>query len=216
MTLGETILTMASPPKGDDRTTPRSQAGFTLFELVVVVAIVGVVLSIGFMSIDRTMPQMRAERAARQVAAMMREGRTLALTKRRNVQMNFINATNRIELAEINPAAPDPSWPPSVILAGDSRFIVFPGQSDTPDGFGIPAGSVAPAVSFDGAPVTNVRFEADGFIESAPDEPMNGTVFVGVAGRPDTAHAVTVMGATGRVRIWRWNPTTGLWTRKNG
>jgi prepilin-type N-terminal cleavage/methylation domain-containing protein len=228
MTLGSTTFTMASPPKGDDRddgTPTRLQTGFSLIEIVVVLAVVGILLSIGFMSIDRIMPRMRAEQAARQVAAMMREGRALAMTRRRNIEVDFIDGTKptmlRWELSTppsaLPPLAPLPSQPLSgkagsewqaVELTGGSSFIPCPGP-DTPDGFGNAA-----AVSFGNASVTNVQVAADGFIERTPGELMNGTVFVGIPGRDDTIHAVTVRGATGRVRIWRWNPNIGLWTKR--
>jgi hypothetical protein len=38
--------------------------------------------------------------------------------------------------------------------------------------------------------------------------PVNGTVFVGVPGLPYTARAVTILGATGRIRSYHWNGTT--------
>jgi hypothetical protein len=37
---------------------------------------------------------------------------------------------------------------------------------------------------------------------------VDGTIFLGIAGSPMSARAVTVLGATGRVRQYHWNGTT--------
>ena len=47
-------------------------------------------------------------------------------------------------------------------------------------------------------------FTSDGsFIDSAGDV-SNGTILLGVQGQTMTARAVTVFGATGLLRSWRW------------
>jgi hypothetical protein len=42
------------------------------------------------------------------------------------------------------------------------------------------------------------------------NNPINATFFIGVAGKVNTARAVTVLGATGRVRSYFWTgPASG-------
>jgi hypothetical protein len=54
-------------------------------------------------------------------------------------------------------------------------------------------------------------FTTDGTLIDSNGSPVNGTVFLSIANVPKSARAVTVLGATGRVRGYRW---TGLaWTR---
>jgi hypothetical protein len=36
------------------------------------------------------------------------------------------------------------------------------------------------------------------------NNPVNASIFIGVAGKPNTARAITVFGATGRVRSYYW------------
>jgi hypothetical protein len=49
-----------------------------------------------------------------------------------------------------------------------------------------------------------MKFNSTGGFVDAGSNPINGTVFVGLTGRQDTARAVTVLGATGRVRQYHW------------
>ena len=57
----------------------RAQAGFTLIELVVVLAAIGFVLALALPSLHRLMPGVEARAAARAVAGVMREARSLAI-----------------------------------------------------------------------------------------------------------------------------------------
>jgi hypothetical protein len=86
------------------------------------------------------------------------------------------------------------------VLEHNTRFMLFDGQPDTPDGFGRPG-----AVSFSGA--ATVMFTADGMLTDAAGNPVNGSIFLGQAGRPLTARAITVFGPTATIRTYRWNGT---------
>jgi len=51
---------------------------------------------------------------------------------------------------------------------------------------------------------TLLMFLSDGTFVDAQGNPLNGSVFLGLNNHPETARAVTVLGATGRVRGYRW------------
>jgi hypothetical protein len=52
-----------------------------------------------------------------------------------------------------------------------------------------------------------MKFTTTGAFIDAGNTFVNGTVFLGVPGQPSTARAVTVLGATGRVRQYHWDGT---------
>lgn len=79
--------------------------------------------------------------------------------------------------------------------------MLFAGNGDTPDAFGNAA-----AVCFGSVPgcpdPAIMQFQSDGtFIDNAGNQ-LNGTVFIGVANIPTSARAVTILGATGQVRMY--------------
>ena len=59
------------------------------------------------------------------------------------------------------------------------------------------------AISFGTA--LKIMFGPDGTLIDNNGSPINGTVFLSVANNPASFRAVTVLGATGRVRSYRWN-----------
>jgi hypothetical protein len=79
---------------------------------------------------------------------------------------------------------------------------MFDGVPDTPDAFGS-----ATAVDFGGK--SPLIFQSDGTLADNLGSPVSGSVFIGQAGHPETARAVTLLGATGRVRGYLW--TGSLW-----
>jgi hypothetical protein len=92
----------------------------------------------------------------------------------------------------------------SVVLEGSVQYSLAPGVPDTPDAFGRNQ-----AVDFGGA--ASVMFTSEGMLVDAAGNPINGTIFLAIRGGANSVRAVTILGATGRVRGYRWN---GLqWTR---
>jgi hypothetical protein len=57
-------------------------------------------------------------------------------------------------------------------------------------------------VDFGGA--ARMIFQTDGTLVDSQGNPVNGSIFLGQADHPESARAVTVLGATGRVRSYRW------------
>jgi len=52
-----------------------------------------------------------------------------------------------------------------------------------------------------------MKFTTTGAFVDAGNTFVNGTVFVGITGQPRTARAITILGATGRVRQYHWDGT---------
>jgi type II secretory pathway pseudopilin PulG len=179
------------------------QGGFSLIELSVVVLLGMILAGMAVYQVEGALPVMRANAAMGQVVSQMRIAREMALAQRRSVQLKFIG-TNEIQIERLNQPTGFTNLDP-VYFEGGGQFVVFSGQPDTPAGFGNDG-----AIYFGGliGGPTAMVFQSDGtFANNANSQPINGTVFVGIPGLPGTARAVTILGATGRVRPYHWNGT---------
>ena len=174
------------------------EAGFSLAEAVIVILLFSVVSGFAVLNVGAILPSIDANAAMKQTLAQLRSGRELAIAQRRNIQLQFIGI-NQIQL--VRQDVPNGTTVISTVtLTGKNEFLLFGSVPDTPDAFGSGA-----AVSFSGqAPWT---FLSDGTLVDSSTNPVTGTVFLGQAGHAETARAVTILGATGRVRDYRWTGT---------
>lgn len=181
----------------------RTTAGFSLIELMIAVAIIFIVMAMALVSMQGILPTLRANAAMNSVRNTLRLARETAIAERRNVQVQFI-APSRIVVTRIDLPA-GTTVINDVTLEGDMRFQLYAGVPDLPDAFGN-----ATAISFGGA--GNMLFLSDGTFVDGQGNPLNGTVFLGssVATGDTNARAISVVGATGRIRSYRWNGGTWL------
>jgi prepilin-type N-terminal cleavage/methylation domain-containing protein len=179
---------------------PRKHAGFTLLEVIVVIAISFGLTSMAILQFRSLLPGMRANAAMNQVVSQLRVARDTAIAQRRNVQILF-PGPNQIQLQRFEQPTGVTPFPP-VFFEGGAQFTLFPGLPDTPSGFGNDGAIVFGGII--GGPAT-MQFLSDGTFTDDTGQPINGTIFVGVPNRPATARAVTIMGATGRFRPYSWN-----------
>ncbi len=203
-----------------ERLPGNRQRGFSMIELCVVIGIIMIVSAMALFRIGPALQAQRADNAMRQVVEQLRSARELAMTNRRWVQVAFPVVVvggvseNRVQTTIRNAltlgAGPDVALRP-IPIQSPMTFYVFPGPvPDTPDAFGN-----ANAIEFGGianGPVGGILFDGNGqLVNGTTFLPMNGTVFIGVAGLPTTGRAITVMGTTGRIRGWSSNGTA--WTQ---
>ena len=200
----------------------RRQAGFSLFELLILVVVISILVSFAVIGIRSTIPGLRANQAMHQVINSMREARMMAMSYNRGVSVRF-TANNRIEI-RIQIVGCEELWDdacfdavgnmpgmsdPSTNLEHGYQLMWSGLVEDMPEepGPGIPSGAGRPADSivFGGASPRLV-FTPDGFLTEDSDfgEPVSGTIFTGLPGSENLARAVTILGATGGIRSWRW------------
>lgn len=176
------------------------ERGFSTIETVVVVAIVLIIAAMAVVQLDPARQQWQANAGMIQVASQLRQARELAITGRRNVQVQFLG-NNQIRLTRLNlPAGAAPTLLSTVPIQAPVIFMLTPGAPDTPDAFGNLG-----AVEFGGlvgGPPT-MMFQSDGTFVDTAGNILNGTVFLGIPNVPVTARAVTVVGATGRIRMYK-------------
>jgi Tfp pilus assembly protein FimT len=186
-----------------DRCRVRKDLGFSMVELIVVIGIMMIIAAMALISISGALPAIRANAGLAQTVGAIREAREAAIAQRRNIQLSFPSA-NQIQLTRIDilgTAISGTTVINSITLENNMQFIQFAGVPDTPDAFGNTA-----AIDFGGTPT--IMFMSDGTFVDASGAPLNGTVRLGRVNEPNTARAVTILGATGRIRGYKWNGTT--------
>jgi prepilin-type N-terminal cleavage/methylation domain-containing protein len=173
--------------------------GFSLIEVLIVIAVIGVLSAFAILQIGNALPAYRANAAMDQVVAQLRMARQTAIADRRNVRVIF-NAPNGIQTRRLEiGGAVTPLT--SVVFEGYVVFTLL-GHPDTPDAFGNGAPIVFGGIG--GGPGVMAFTSTGAFIDGATGDPINGTIFLGLVNQPMTARAVSVLGATGRVRPYRW------------
>ena len=182
----------------------RSQRGFSLLEILTAVAVISVVLGMAMLNYGSILPNFKANSAMDQLLYQLRSARERAIAHRREVQVQFIG-TNQLQITEIWPVGTAPVDKP-VSFEGGAQFIVFPSVPDIPAPFNF--GNIAPVYfgGLSGGPPI-MKFSTTGAFIDGGNTLVNGTVFMGIPGRSSTARAISILGATGRVREYHWDGT---------
>ena len=198
----------------------RQESGFTMVELMLAVAIGLIVMGMAMGGVSGFTKNVRADGGLATAASGLRGTREAAIGNRRNVQLTFGTNTITLTRLEYCPATcTSATWTASafpgcvtsgstcvaktttlrtVTLEGRAEFRLTTGVPDTPDAFGM-----ASATAF-GALVPPM-FTTDGSFINSNGDVLNGTLFIGVPGDTLSARAVTIFGATGAMRLWKWN-----------
>ena len=187
---------MARWPTRQDR-----QAGFSLIEIVGVLALGSLMMAVFVGFFPKAASMVQGDADLRIINWQLKTAREAAIKERRAVMLQF-TAPNQLKIIRQDPKGQ--TILSTSFLEHNTQFLLFPGQPDTPDGFGNPA-----PVSFSGA--AQVMFTADGQLTDNAGNPVNGSVFLGQPGKPFSSRALTIFGPTATIRLYRWNGTA--WRR---
>lgn len=184
----------------------RSERGVTLIDTMVTLGVMAIVAGMATMQIGVVRRAMKGDGAMRVVMAQLNTAREMAISQRRNIEVQFVG-DHWIKTIR-NEVPSGTTVMANVELEGNARYALVPGTSDTLDGFGN-----STPVSFSTAvgPALKIMFNPNGMLVDANGSVVNGTVFLQIADFKESYRAVTVAGATGRVRGLRWNGS--VWTR---
>ena len=196
--------------------------GFSLIEATVVVAIGMVISAISLICLQPAIKDARTNAAYDTALMQMRNARELAIENRQQFIVCFGIATPAGATTPLG--APDAQsiqlfqWPAGTAISSavqksiielpfDVKFQVLSGiptsPSATPDGFG--TGSVA--LNFDigvaGGIQNQVAFMPDGSARDTNGNFNNGVLYLARTGDVYSSRAVSVFGASGRIRGWR-------------
>jgi prepilin-type N-terminal cleavage/methylation domain-containing protein len=182
--------------------TFRDESGFSLLEILVVVALMGALAAMAIMVSPSFTRTARADASVVQVLDAMRSAREVAISQRRNVELWFIlpNAvqTRRVDINSTG-VVTGTTVLRTVELENRMEIRLDPAVlDDTPDLFGRTAG-----VSFGASP--SRMFTSEGTFVNATGDVLNGTLFLSIPNEENSLRAITVMGATALIHAWRWN-----------
>jgi type II secretory pathway pseudopilin PulG len=207
-----------SPRK--DGIVSRRDRGFSLLEAVAVVAILLTALSFNFVLLQPALKAARANTAANECFMLLRRYRQQAVDERKRYIVTF-NAPNQIQVSRWDVAVPV-SPPPVVIttqqLPPDIQFQIVAGlpAANTPDNFGNGARAIDFGQNVGLGGLNYVMFMPDGSSQDQNGNLNNGVVYTAITGDLYSSRAITVFGATGRVRGWQLVNQAGnaTWVQK--
>jgi prepilin-type N-terminal cleavage/methylation domain-containing protein len=174
--------------------------GFSLIEMLTVLSIAVVASGMAFVSLMPALKDARVGSSVNTALATMRRAREEAVSKRRVYVVKFItpgsiqvtqNTTTGTQLL-------------TTVLPEDISFVADSSlPAPGPDNFG--TGKIA--IDFDqgvsGGQATEIYFQPDGSAVDIHNNVNNGVVYFGRAGELMSSRAVSLWGATGRLRAWR-------------
>lgn len=171
--------------------------GSSLIELLIVLAILGTVAGTAALVSPAYLRQVRSDSGLAQAVEIIRSARDLSISSRRNIQVRFIG-TNALQTARVEIPGPAVTVLRTLELEGRMRFRLVPGLPDTPDRFGNPS-----AIAFGPTPAR--LFTSEGTLVNSNGDVLNGTLFLADPDDRNSARAITIFGATGAMRTWRWD-----------
>jgi prepilin-type N-terminal cleavage/methylation domain-containing protein len=195
--------------------TKRRMRGFSIIELMIVVTIMLILCGISFITLQPALKQLHVTNAYNTTLATMRLARQMAIGKRNTYSVTFNNTVvpNKITINDLNPLSP--AVVETVTLPPDTAFSNEAGipttVPTTPDHFG--TGNAA--IGFDQGVTPSVPnviyFLPDGSAQDAGNNINNGVVYIARPGTLLSSRAITLWGATGRLRGWRLDKTGGIY-----
>jgi len=182
----------------------RRQSGFSLVEMMVVLAVALVALTFAMMQFPPAVRNAHANTAAQMVQNALRNGHDLAVADRATYHITF-TTPGTIKTERI--AGGVTTTVSTVQVPSDMQFTTlsqFPKTvSKLPDGFGDGVIAIDFDLGVTGGVANEVYFQPDGTAVDVNGNLNNGIIYVANPSYLNTSRSVTLYGATGRVRTYR-------------
>jgi prepilin-type N-terminal cleavage/methylation domain-containing protein len=197
----------------------RRQSGFSLLEMMMAVAILMIASAVTFMSLQPALRQQRVTNSYNTVLSALRQARDNAVAQRTSYSVTFdLSAVpHTVTVAPTFPGFQGALAPVTYSIPNDVRFDNEPGIPNTnlttPDRFGVGANPVDFGYTGQGVGLGGLRViyfcpdgsaqDAVGGIGQCSGNWNNGVVYIARPGELLSSRAISVWGATGRIRGWR-------------
>jgi len=195
----------------------QSESGSSMIEILAVVAIGAILTAIAVPQVISARRLMRSNALPREIVTQLRFARQQAMSQRQAFTFQYDNSLKKITIidhqaagASVLSATGYPNTPGSVTVLS----IPVAGGGGLPTSevsFGIPSGITATTLGDNTTPTAlvfnkiNITFQPNGTVVDANENPTNQTLFFYNNVVPNqTACAISVLGAAGRIKIWRY------------
>ena len=182
--------------------------GFSTVELIIVLLIISILIVIALPQILTSRRLIRFSSLQRQITVTLRDARQEAMSQRLPITVRYDDVNKRMityggKFGPVGTAAN--------LIADFSGEGLIQGEII----YGKPAGASASALGDSSNIETlvggkaEIMFQVDGAVVDAGNNPQNKALFFYDAKAPSgVAFAISVLGAGGRVKTWRYNPGT--------
>lgn len=182
--------------------------GFSLIETLIVLSVMLIASGIFFMSLQPALKETRVTNAYNMTLMTLRRAREAAIAERRTyvVTFNSIATPNTITItqAATGQVIATTSLPTDVFFRTESGIPTT--LATTPDHFGTGGTAVDFDQNVSGGAKNVICFTPDGSAQDTGSNTNNGVVYLARPGSLYSSRAITVWGATGRLRGYRLYP----------
>jgi prepilin-type N-terminal cleavage/methylation domain-containing protein len=189
----------------------RRMRGFSLIEMMIVVALFFIVSVFSVMTIDPALKQGRVTEGYNTTLMQLRQARDISVAQR---QIYFVTLNGAVQPNVVTITQGSTGTVVSTkTLPTDVAFDVEPGYPTsrtvfptTPDGFGVGGTPIDFDQGIVGGAKNVIYFYPDGSAADVVGNVNNGVVYITRPGDIRNARAITLWGATGRLRGWHIYP----------
>jgi len=180
----------------------RNEAGFTLLEVLMVVAVLGTLTAMAIMVSPNFLRMAKADSGVAQVTDVLRLARETSVSQRRNIMVRPVGLNGLQTVRQdigANGIVVGTTVLRTVEFENGVQFRLESGVPNTPDAFPLNG----TAVAFGASPTR--MFTSEGTFVDQQGDPLNGTFFLARPNDPLSVRAITIFGPTALIRVWQWN-----------
>lgn len=190
-----------------------AQAGFSIIELLIVIAIILVISAMTWIQIQGTLRKAKSDTAMQTTLAQMRQVHEAAIDQRKIYRLTF-NPPGTIQLDRMDLGAGGAFvavFQSTTVLPVEISFLIVNGMPNPgPDGLGTGANAIDFGVD-NGGGLNQIFFQPDGSARDNVNRLNNGVVYMGRPNDLQSVRAVSLLGATGRTKPWMIS--NGAWVQ---